>query len=236
VLTLDDDERAVVAAMWAFRARSEDQAAARFVRIAAQLDVLAAHDSLRELARRSIDDERRHRSRCVALAERFGHAPLAGELVEAPTPEVAPPTWPVARRLAYEIVAFCCLTESINAALLTRSYAEVSDPSSRAAIREILADEIQHARLGWAFLARERQREWLAGYLPTMLDATVPAELLDPRIQPEPGPALRAHGVFGRDELRSILVECVDGVIAPGLATLGLDAGPIHRWMAEHLG
>ena len=39
VLTLRDDERAVVAEMWAFRARSENQAAARFARIADHLHV-----------------------------------------------------------------------------------------------------------------------------------------------------------------------------------------------------
>ena len=142
VLTLDEHERAVVAAMWAFRARSENQAASRFARIAARLDALQAPAQLRALARRSIDDERRHRARCAALAERFGHASLAAELGdsnEAPAPEVAPSRLPNPRRLTYELVAFCCLTESINAALLTHSFAQTSEPDSRAAVREILA-------------------------------------------------------------------------------------------------
>lgn len=237
-LTLRDDERAVVAAMWAFRARSEHQAAARFARIADRLDVLEAHASLRALARRSIEDERRHRARCAALAERFGHASLAAELIdlsdssEAPTPEVAPPRLPLARRVTYELVAFCCLTESINAALLTRSFAVASEPDSRAAIREILADEVQHARLGWAYLAQETDRAWLSEYFAAMLEATVPEELRDPRIQPEPSPALRAHGVFARAELRELLIECVDEVITPGLTLMKVDAEPIRAWMA----
>jgi len=236
VLTLSEQERGVVAAMWAFRARSENLAAARFVRIAERLDGLGGPESLRELARRSITDERRHRERCAGLAERFGHAPLAAELVEQPSPEVAPRSLPARRRLTYELVAFCCLTESINAALLTRSYAEAREHDSRAAIREILADEVQHARLGWAYLSLERDREWLAAWFPMMLAATVPEELRDPRIQPEPSPALRAHGVFARRELRSILIETVSGVIEPGLELLGVDAGPIRTWIDEHVG
>ena len=218
--------------MWAFRARSENQAAARFARIAERLDALEAHASVRTLARRSIDDERRHRERCAALAERFGHAPLAPELIESPAPEVAPPKLPIARRITYELVAFCCLTESINAALLTRSFAVATEPDSRAAMREILADEVQHARLGWAYLAQEHDRAWLREHFTTMLEATVPEELRDPRIQPDPSPALRAHGVFARAELREILIECVDGVITPGLAMMQIDAEPIRAWMA----
>lgn len=232
MLTLSNDERAVVAAMWAFRARSEDQAAARFARIAERLDTLEAHPSLRALARRSIDDERRHRGRCAALAERFGHAPLASELFESPAPEVAPPKLPLARRVTYELVAFCCLTESINAALLTRSFAIATEPDSRAAIREILADEVQHARLGWAYLAQQHDRAWLREHFTTMLEATVPEELRDPRIQPAPSLGLRAHGVFARAELREILIECVDEVISPGLAMMNVDAEPIRTWMS----
>lgn len=235
MLTLQEHERAVVAAMWAFRARSENQAAARFARIADRLDALEAPSALRALARRSIDDERRHRGRCAALAERFGHASLDAELVEAPAPEVAPAHLPAARRVTYELVAFCCLTESINAALLTRSFAQTTEPDSRAAIREILADEVQHARLGWAYLAHDPDRAWLHEHFATMLAATVPEELRDPRIQPDPSPALRGHGVFSRAELREILIECVDGVITPGLTLLGVDAQPIHAWMVANL-
>lgn len=238
MLTLDEHERAVVAAMWAFRARSENQAASRFARIAARLDALQAPAQLRALARRSIDDERRHRARCAALAERFGHASLAAELGdsnEAPAPEVAPSRLPNPRRLTYELVAFCCLTESINAALLTHSFAQTSEPDSRAAVREILADEVQHARLGWAYLAHETDRAWLAEHFVAMLEATVPEELRDPRIQPDPSPALRAHGVFAQAELRAILTDCVDGVITPGLSLLGVDAEPIRAWMTAML-
>ncbi|MFO7565289.1 MAG: ferritin-like domain-containing protein [Enhygromyxa sp.] len=235
MLSLRDDERAVVAAMWAFRARSENQAAARFARIAERLDALEAPAPLRALARRSIEDERRHRARCAALAEGFGHASLAAELIEAPAPEVAPGHLPAARRLSYELVAFCCLTESINAALLTHSFATTTDPDSRAAVREILADEVQHARLGWAYLAHQSERAWLSEHFARMLAATVPEELRDPRIQSDPSQALRAHGVFSRSELRKILIECVDQVIRPGFSLLGVDAEPIRAWMTANL-
>jgi hypothetical protein len=235
VLTLRDDERAVVAAMWAFRARSENQAAARFARIADRLDALEAPHTLRALARRSIEDERRHRGRCAALATRFGHASLEVELIEAPAPEVAPARLSPERRITYELVAFCCLTESINATLLTRSFAVATEPDSRVAMREILADEVQHARLGWAHLAQSNDRAWVSEHFTTMLEATVPEELRDPRIQSDPSPALRAHGVFARAELREILIECVDGVITPGFSLLGVDAEPIRTWMTNNV-
>ena len=230
---LDERERDVVARMWAFRARSENQAAARFSRIAGRLDAIGAHEPLRALARRSVEDERRHRARCASLAERFGHPSMAAELVEVPAPEVAPHGLPAGRRVTYELVAFCCLTESINATLLTRSYAETRDLDSRAAVREILGDEVQHARLGWAYLASEPDRAWLAEWFVAMLEATVPEELRDPRIQPEPSPALRAYGVFDRAELRELLRECVDGVIVPGFERIGVDPTPIRAWMRE---
>lgn len=232
---LRDGERRVIADMWAFRARSENQAAARFVRLHQRLEAAALHPALTRIAAEAIEQERRHRTRCADLALRFGHPPLDAELVEGRVPEVAPHGLCDARRLTWEVVAFCCLTESINAALLTHSYALATDSDSKAAIREILADEVQHARLGWAFLSLTEDKAWLAPMLPRMLDATVPEELLDPRIRDTPSPALQGYGVFPRSDLSKLLVDTIEGVIRPGLDSLGVDSQGVVEWMQRSL-
>lgn len=227
----DPGERELVAGMWAFRARSENQAAARFVRLRDRLRAGGVDGRLVTMAEAAIDQERRHRARCIDLAVGFGHAPLA--LVEVEPPEVAPAGLSARRRLTWEVFAFCCLTESINAALLSHSYAVCEDPDSKAAVRKILADEVQHARLGWAYLGLTDDRAWLAEHLPRMLAATVPEELLDPRIQDQPSPALRAYGVFPRSELGALLASALEEVIGPGLETLGIPRAPLDAWFAE---
>ena len=67
---LDERGRGLVAGVWAFRARSEREAASRFGRLAAQLEAEDAAAVVVAMAKRAEDDEVRHVEICAELAAR----------------------------------------------------------------------------------------------------------------------------------------------------------------------
>src|SRR5688572_22882183 len=103
------DRRA--AQLWAFRARAELDAAARFQRIADELARVGVSAALVDLAAQSAFDERRHHVLCAELAQSFGAHDIANT-----EPAAAPlrPGLPDAReQLLYEVIAMSCVTESL---------------------------------------------------------------------------------------------------------------------------
>lgn len=227
-------ERPLVARMWALRALAERRATARFARLAARLEDVGAPALVLEFARKAVDDERRHEALCAEMACSFGHDPIT--FPDTPTSEIGAVDRPRADRVLHEIIALCCVTESINAAMLQRSIELTEEPRSREATRAILRDEVDHARLGWGYLAsRAADAPALGLRLPEMLDATTPAELLAPATHERTSPALIAHGVLPRSELRAILAEALAEVVLPGLERFGVEAAPGRAWLAERL-
>ncbi len=240
---LTPDERPLVAAMWAYRAVAEKRARARFARLAARLKDVRAPAAVVELAWRAVDDEFRHQRLCAELAYRFGYQ-QTGEVLTGDATQVAQigdVERPRPLRVLHECVAFCCLTESINATLLHRSLALATEPSTRTAVREILRDEVQHARIGWGYLASVKTSlgpptNWgaeLSRLLPRMLAATVPTELRTPVAHERSSAALVAHGVLPRNELWSLLEDAMHQVVFAGLEHFGVDVGPGRAWLAQ---
>lgn len=229
--------RALVAGVWAFRARSEREASSRFDRLAAQLDAEDAAPVVVAMARRAAADEGRHVAICEELAARYGHRGAPDE--ETAAGEIGPRGAGDRERLLYEVVAFCAVTESINAALMTVSFERATDPAVRAAVREILRDEVTHARLGWAHLSAERARgggEGLARGLPAMLAGTVRDELFAPTDGEAVDPALAGHGELPRALRVEVFVRTMEAVVFPGLEAHGVDTGAGRSWLAKARG
>lgn len=215
--------------MWAFRAHSEHEAAARFLRLADRLAGVGAPPAVVELAVTAVEDERRHRAECAAMAERHGHDALV--FAEETAPEVAPPALAPAERVLYESVAFCCITESINAALLAHTLSAVTDAETRRVVRDILADEVSHSRIGWGHLAsRTDLSPFLAPWLPVMLEATVP-EALFGGSDDGAGEGLVAYGVLSRATLQQIFLETMSEVVLPGLRRFGVATDPAEAFV-----
>ena len=161
---------------------------------------------------------------CAAIAERFGHGV---ELGEPELTEVAPRSFDARDRVVYEVVAFCCITETANAAVVTAGADDVDDAAIRKAVRTILADEVQHSRLGWRFLAThppdDAQRAWLARYLPDMLRGTVREDLFAPAPIIGDEVTMAKYGTLPIEGRRAAFLDAMREVVLPGLAQFGVD-------------
>ncbi len=230
---LDPHGRSLVAGVWAFRARAEREAMERFGRIARELRAHDASAVVVEMAERAIDDERRHIAICAETASRYGRPD------EATEPSSAGPIGPSAlgtrERILYEMVAFCCVTESINAALMTVSYGCATAAPVKSAVREILRDEVTHSRMGWAHLAAERRHAelgWLGAALPAMLAGTVREEFFDPLdADGTVDPGIAGHGELPRSLRLQVFMKTLDDVVFPGLEAHGVPTERGRRWL-----
>jgi hypothetical protein len=224
--------------VWRHRERAERVAAARFRRLEDQLARGGARDVVVALARKAANDEARHAELCAALAARFGVACAPDDAVAAPA--VGPSGLTPRERLLYEVIAMCCVTETISAAALGRMLERAEDPIVRRSVRAILRDEVGHARLGWAHLAAESgrgARSVVADYLPAMLEDTAGAELMSAQPDGSPAqPSLAGRGALGREERRAIFVDTLQSVVLPGLERFGVATAQAESWLERRLG
>ena len=220
--------------LWAFRARVELEAAARFDGLTARLREHDAAPEVIELAARASEDEHRHHAMCVELARRFGTEPEIGD-----TPSAAPVGLgrdDPRERLLAEVVAMSCVTESLSTALLIEMRREATDARVREVAHEVLRDEVDHARLGWAHLADEAARgtdvTWLGPRLPQMLAATVHEELFGPP-EPDAEAAARLEGLGGlrRRTRCDVFVGTMEGVVFRGLERFGVRTDAGRHWL-----
>jgi hypothetical protein len=232
---LDAESRARVARTWAFRTRAERESALRFRRVADELEQTGANPLVVRMARKASHDEHRHAQLCAAICVRY-HGTLPTQAAHD-----HPATWPglgPRDRVLYEVVAFCCIAETINAQLLATILTRASAPLILRVIRRLLKDEVTHSQLGWAHLAAERQRgagDFLSARLPQMLAGSVAPELFEDAADPT-GEAAIAHGELQRRERLDLFASALRDVLLPGFATFGLDVGPATAWAEEKLG
>ncbi len=232
---MDAETRAELAARWAYRAGLEHSAAARFERLAGRMEATGFASELIAIARQATVQERDHVALCSEIVERFGgRIDLPGE---AEVSEIAPVTFEPRDRVVYEVVAFCCITETANAAVVTAGADEIDDTAIRRAVRTILADEVQHSRLGWRFLAThpidDTQRAWIGGYLPDMLAGTVREDLF--KLSPIIGDELtmQRYGTLPVAGRREAFLAGMREVLLPGLDGLGIDTSEGARFLDE---
>ncbi|HEY6098340.1 MAG TPA: ferritin-like domain-containing protein, partial [Anaeromyxobacter sp.] len=150
--TVPGPVRRVAASAWTFRCRVELEAEARFERLAGRMERIGAAGELVALARRASADERRHAALCAEQAALLGETAAVGPVQDVP--EIAPATLPLGDRVLYEVVAACCISETESMGVLTTLLDAARAPGLRRTLRELASDEVQHARLGWAYLAR----------------------------------------------------------------------------------
>ena len=218
---------------WAFRARVEHDAEARFRRLAGAISAFDPDSPAVALMRRAAEDERRHARLCEELAAVYGRPK---ETAPPLATEIAPSELGPREAVLYEVVAACCITETESVATVTTLLAEDAEPAVRAALHEIARDEVIHGKMGWAHLAREAKRidvSFLAAWVPVMLTGTVDDSLFA-AVSPGPDDAeLLRHGVFPQSRKREVFVRTLLDVVFPGLETFGISAGPARQWLEE---
>lgn len=232
---MDDVTRRELGGRWAYRAGLEHSAAFRFRRLAERLDTARFDGELVAIAANAEAQEREHVRLCAEIATRFGAAVELATTVDVS--EVAPAAWELRDRVVYEVVAFCCVTETANAAVVTAGADDVDDAAIRRAVRTILADEVQHARLGWRFLAThpptDEQLAWLGGYLPAMMRGTLRADLFEPQVVIGDEHTMAKFGTLPIAGRREVFVTGMREVVLPGLAALGVDIAPASAFLDD---
>jgi hypothetical protein len=223
--------RAKLAETWTSRAVSEHEATLRFGVYARRMQGFGVPLELIERTLEASADEERHQEICLEVARRFG------------APEVRFEPFDFWRRpdslevLLSNMVATCCLTETLNAPFLALSLHVAEDRPMKAALRELLKDEVNHGKLGWAYLAWARQQGHGAGLreeLPELImDASMPSFFAaEPEVDPREA-ELAHFGELSIAQRRAIFFEGLDEVIFPGLEASGIDTQAARSWIAK---
>ena len=140
-------------------------------------------------------------------------------------------------RLLWEMVAVCCIGETMNTSLMMRCLEVAKDQEIRTTLRELLRDEVRHAQLGWAHLAAERaagRGGFLRDVLPLMLEASIEPGFLEGKLQTPWTDGLYDYGELPWTELVQIYRDTQNLVVFKGLDAMGVDTSKGRAWLLEH--
>ena len=230
---LSDGDRATLVAVWHGRAATERRVADSFMLIASALRELNASPDLIALADRAIDDEYRHAEIGRVVASRY-------EGKELDYPPLLPFSAPAHAQASDElrhtlhVLGQCSFNETIASAFLEVCCEHATAPLAKAALRELLSDEIDHARIGWAQLAAssaEVRRE-VVPWLPSLAKANLRMWRETPRTYPT-GDLFCAHGAPSEAIIQSALTMAFQQLIIPGFEHMGMPTAALHAWMSE---
>jgi hypothetical protein len=219
-------DRQAVGATWRERRRQEHLAVGAFALLAQELAHVGCGEVELFLVARASADEVRHAEIC----RRFAIA-LMGE-AEVPARVRGLPRVPrhekvdANTRALLHVVEMCCLSETLTGVYLTEMLARATEPVARVAVKALLADEIDHGRVGWAYLAtraRERTTEGLAEALPAMLERIFDVVISRARSAPEDEQEREAFGYLGARAAGTVYRQALAEVILPGFDMLGID-------------
>jgi hypothetical protein len=233
--SLPAELREGLAELWRARMVGEHRSVGIFALYVLDLLGAGAPAEMLSLACRASLDEVRH-------AELFGRlAALYSGKEETPPPGIPPmpddPGVPMRDQVAREALHLSVLAESYSAVLLGALHERARDPAVVGALGVVLADEVHHARMGWATLKmlfegehgealRARVQRELAGTMDDLVKAMFgdPSKLDAPRLAEELRPLATEHGWMAAREEWALFQQTIRDVWIPGLATLGIDA------------
>jgi hypothetical protein len=140
-------------------------------------------------------------------------------------------------RATLHAIAMGCINETIASAWLERSLRDATAPLARAAIRELIADDIHHARLGWAHLGSSfvdaSTRRTLGDWLPALLEAAA-----SPWMRESPDKLTEGcpeHGVPSEETTRAVVRDTLLGVVLPGFEALDVPTASGRAWCTRYL-
>ncbi len=231
---LPAEARAKLAAIWEKRGGLELRVAAGFSALAVELFEHGAAPAVYEILGQAVRDEIHHAEISVEMAAKYRGAAPAWPV---PAPLHIPPFAPTtgAMHATLYIIAMCCINETVACGVLEASLAQAKSPLVRAALSTILADEIDHARAGWAHLVSEYVTPEMKRALPKWLLRLHSAKLreLVEDDAPLPGEAFADHGMLTRARSRKVVRETLDDVIFPGFRRAGIDPSLAEKWAKE---
>jgi hypothetical protein len=228
---VDENIRRHADRVWAARHGVETGAALRFGSLSRRLFKAGAPEALVEVAARASQDETRHASRCEDIL-RARHAPIPPP--ETRLLEYAPAALTPEQQLTYEVVAQSCVSETESMATLVTLLDEARDETLKSILHELARDEVQHARLGWGYLAWMRDRldlSFLGALLPGMASGSAGPDLFRAALPGTDDPMLYGAGVVPHSERQRIYLETLESVVIPGMGEHGVNSTPLRHWV-----
>jgi hypothetical protein len=217
---LDDATRLALAKLWQERADSESAVRTVFHQLADAFAATGAHPEVITLARRAAEDEVRHAAVCTELATAYRREPVA----PAVEPAVRLPDYVPDRRLraALHAVNLCCIGETIAVAFVEACLQDCTDPALREIHRRHLADEVRHARVGWAHLASltAAERAEVESWVPELVRAQLSG--WEERLGELPEAGVPGHAYPPRAELVRAVQTAVRELVLPGFEYVGI--------------
>jgi hypothetical protein len=233
IADLDAQARSEIGLVLADRARAELSISGFFAHLTEELIWTGAERKVVELAANAVHQELGHAAIWCDLAGRY----LAREV---PWPDR--PRRPIPRHAdanpallpSLHVIGMCCINETLAIARLEAGIATCVGSAMRSALRTILKDEVDHARLGWAHLASRHvlpeQRSELSRWVPQLLLTNLRAMLH------EDAPTLDAyphHGFIPRAQLIKVMLDATRQVVLPGFEHVGIDVTTARAAVAE---
>ncbi len=213
---LTPDQKNTVGKFWISRAVAELDASGHFEIMASRLAARNAPSPIVELAKRAVEDEKRHAASCQSVASAY---------LGTPAPELAPPnpsrpSFGVAGRdltTTLHVVSSSCISEGIATAFLRACLKQAAGEPVRSALRAMLEDEIHHARIGWAHLATlaQPERREVDRALPALLRLARTTWLATDSSAP------RGHGALSSSDLQAVVDDAIESLIVPGFQRIG---------------
>ena len=236
--TLPADLRAELARIWAERIPTEYRSITGFATLSFDFIAAGAPVDLVAVCHRVCIDELRHTELAVRMVALYGGElpPLPREINSLP----ADPNLNAVAQACRSSILLSCLGETFACTELVMLRDRAIDPVVRGVLTVFLADEIVHARVGWAYLAHAcktadqatRQAvadavpDYVAGIAANLFGSEDRAAVVEVTNDDE---RLFAHGVCSAREEQALYRTFVSEVFIPGLSAVGLpiDTGKI---------
>lgn len=226
--TLTPSDLEAVIATWQGRMVNEHVSARVFAGIIGQMMAAGISAARQESIATMICDELRHGRLCAAVVLALGGSPII-DLPDLPPVPQHEDTTPL-EGLLRNILSISCLSETIAVSLISAERLTSGHPLLDSTLSNILADEVQHARFGWALLEDIKEslsptlKARLGDYLITAFAALRTHELAHLPPLPAPSEAAEQAGACDGNNARALFFDTVHQVIIPRLEEIGIPA------------
>ncbi len=232
---LEPDLRAELGRIWAARIPTEYRSITGFATLCFDFIAAGAPVDMIAVCHRVCIDELRHTELAVRMVDLYGapRPPLPREITSLPADE----SLTAVAQACRSAILLSCLGETFACTELSMLRDRAVDPVVRQVLTIFLADEIMHARVGWAYVAYAMKtadaatRESVAAAVPMHI-AGIGANLFGSlesaaavNVTNE-DPRLAAHGVCSMSEEQDLYRAFVPEVLVPGLQACGV---PVDR-------
>ncbi len=146
-------------------------------------------------------------------------------------------TAPAALIPTLQVVTLSCFSETTGSAFLETCLGCATDPLVRAVFRELLGDDVDHARLGWAHLHSQRltteNRVALADWIARIAHANLRSWRRRPQFASSP--TFTTRGCPSWETIDLAVIGAMRTLIFPGFERAGYQLHAVRTWFEDLL-